>query len=81
MVQRLLFGVLLVVLGIGLIVWSVIRGSTDQLMPDVPATSDGDVACIQVLTDAKDPATGEVRTFPTPCDVPEGWEVLVPTSE
>ncbi|MBD3207917.1 MAG: hypothetical protein GF370_00475 [Candidatus Nealsonbacteria bacterium] len=31
-------------------------------------------ACIQVITPAKNPNTGECRNFPTPCDVPEGWE-------
>ena len=30
--------------------------------------------CIQVITYAKNPDTGEWQTFPTPCDVPEGWE-------
>jgi hypothetical protein len=29
--------------------------------------------CIQVLAEAKNPATGEVKTFPTPCHVPIGW--------
>ena len=29
--------------------------------------------CIQVITPARNPQTGEVRDFPTPCDVPEGW--------
>lgn len=29
--------------------------------------------CIQVITPARNPKTGEVRDFPTPCDVPEGW--------
>lgn len=31
-------------------------------------------ACIQVIQPAKNPNTGETREFPTPCDVPEGWE-------
>lgn len=31
------------------------------------------VACIQVITSACDPSTNEVRSFPTPCDVPIGW--------
>lgn len=31
-------------------------------------------ACIQVIAPARNPQTGEVRDFPTPCDVPEGWE-------
>lgn len=30
--------------------------------------------CIQVITPAKDPQTGECKEFPTPCDVPEGWD-------
>lgn len=30
-------------------------------------------SCIQVITPAKNPATGECREFATPCDVPEGW--------
>ena len=32
--------------------------------------------CPQVLTDARDPETGEIHTFPTPCDIPEGWDRL-----
>lgn len=31
-------------------------------------------ACIQMIQPAKNPKTGEVRDFPTPCDVPVGWE-------
>ena len=30
--------------------------------------------CIQVITPAKNLKTGECKEFPTPCDVPEGWE-------
>lgn len=36
------------------------------------------VACIQVITPARNPKTGEVKNFPTPCDVPEGWEKIEP---
>lgn len=36
--------------------------------------------CIQVITTAKNLKTGEVRQFPTPCDVPDGWEVTPATS-
>ncbi len=32
--------------------------------------------CIQVLTPAVNPQTGECRVFPTPCDVPEGWKIV-----
>ncbi|MEK7612349.1 MAG: hypothetical protein AAB407_03335 [Patescibacteria group bacterium] len=34
--------------------------------------------CIQVITRAQNPKTDEIRDFPTPCDVPEGWDVLPP---
>lgn len=36
--------------------------------------------CIQVLATAKNPATGEVRTFPTPCDIPQGWVKIEDTA-
>lgn len=29
--------------------------------------------CVQVITPAKDSATGNCKNFPTPCDVPAGW--------
>lgn len=29
--------------------------------------------CIQVITPAKDPTTGNCKIFPTPCDVPNNW--------
>lgn len=37
-----------------------------------------DVICIQVITPARNPKTGEVRDFSTPCDVTEGWEKIEP---
>lgn len=36
----------------------------------------GPELCIQVITPARNPHSGEVREFPTPCDVPEGWVPL-----
>ena len=32
--------------------------------------------CIQVITPARNPETGEIREFPTPCAVPDGWEKI-----
>lgn len=32
--------------------------------------------CIQVITSAKNLETGEIKEFPTPCDVPLGWEAV-----
>lgn len=40
------------------------------------ADAEEDVVCAQVITPAKNPATGECREFSTPCDVPEGWAVV-----
>ncbi len=33
-------------------------------------------ACIQVIAWARHGQTGEIRRFPTPCDVPESWEEI-----
>jgi hypothetical protein len=33
-----------------------------------------DRICIQVITPAKNPITGECKEFPTPCNVPPGWQ-------
>jgi len=32
--------------------------------------------CIQVLQEARNPITGQVKVFPTPCDVPLGWKKI-----
>jgi len=37
--------------------------------------------CIQVITPAKNPLTGEIKEFPTPCDVPAGWQTITPFSK
>ena len=33
--------------------------------------------CVEVITPAKNPTTGECKNFLTPCDVPIGWEKIV----
>ncbi len=33
-----------------------------------------DRVCKQVITPARNVKTGEVKDFPTPCDVPTGWK-------
>ncbi len=35
-----------------------------------------EAVCVQVITPARNPQTGIIQEFPTPCDVPEGWEVI-----
>ncbi len=37
--------------------------------------------CIQVITPAYNPETGECKEFPTPCDVPEDWEKGCPQED
>ncbi len=46
-------------------------------LQESPAEEDGAMVCAQVITSAINPETKEIREFPTPCDVPEGWEVIV----
>ena len=35
-----------------------------------------DKLCAQVITSARHPEKGDITEFPTPCDVPQGWEVI-----
>lgn len=44
-------------------------------LPPAPVTEEPRM-CAQVITPARNPETGDIREFPTPCDVPEGWEVI-----
>jgi len=32
--------------------------------------------CFQTLEEARNPITGEIRTFSTPCYVPKGWQKI-----
>jgi hypothetical protein len=54
-------------------------GAVNVIFPEgklggVTLTAAPAVACIQVLAPARNPLTGECRVFPTPCDIPDGWE-------
>lgn len=42
------------------------------------SADEGGRLCIQEITSARNPNTGEEKDFPTPCDVPKGWLVLPP---
>ena len=35
-----------------------------------------EMMCAQVMTPARDPSTGDCVVYPTPCDVPEGWDIV-----
>lgn len=62
-----------------LILASLVMDTSDTVphMPS-PTTDTGadGVVCAQVITPALDPETDTIVEFPTPCDVPEGWEVI-----
>src|SRR6266542_3540996 len=45
----------------------------DGQFVDAGTTEARPFACIEMVTPARNPLTGECREFPTPCDVPEGW--------
>lgn len=54
------------------------KGVNEILTAPKPAenTQKEEKLCAQVITPALDPETGDITEFPTPCDVPEGWEVI-----
>lgn len=71
LITMAVFGFSLVVAG--LIVWLTIKPAPR------PSLLNNNRVCIQVITRARDPKTGQERDFPTPCDVPKGWQVVSPT--
>lgn len=72
--RPLWIGLACMLLGVGLIYWAFHSGG--KVVDEAPTDTDDDAVCIQVITTAKNLKTGEVVEFPTPCDVPEGWEVV-----
>jgi len=71
--------VIIAILGVALIGVLIVRTQTEKPVELIEAPSSTtpqttERVCIQVVTPAVNPATGEIREFPTPCDVPETWE-------
>ena len=52
----------------------IIGNSGDQNLSTFRFLSTDNEFCIQVITPAKNPQTGECQEFATPCDMPKGWE-------
>lgn len=76
MVKNLVIAVLGVAL-IGLAFMYASKTPQESGMPLPPSpTTEEPTLCAQVITPARNPETGDIREFPTPCDVPEGWEVI-----
>lgn len=63
------------VIALGLVWWAGWTHAGAGLLSH-QTVSHGDVVCVQVVTSARDPKTGYIKQFPTPCDVPAGWEVI-----
>ncbi len=49
---------------------------SNVIVPTPPPISKEREFCIQVVTPAYNPATGECYDFGTPCDVPSGWTTV-----
>lgn len=62
--------ILLSVIGVGILIWWLYTHKQPLRMPINGEQSN----CIQVITPARNPQTGETKEFPTPCEVPAGWE-------
>jgi len=50
-------------------------GKNEQITNYINGVLNPKEECIQVITPAYNPTTGEEKEFPSPCDVPEGWTV------
>ena len=49
---------------------------TEQSVPEKNERPEDETVCIQVITAGKNKLTGEIKDFPSPCDIPEGWEII-----
>lgn len=80
---KLLIFVILIVIAVGYFILfpplqtGTIETSDFQRPPELTQEEENEI-CIQVITPARNPETGEVVEFPTPCDVPDGWEPVLP---
>lgn len=52
------------------------RGSPVPKEEPGSLNSEEGVVCAEVITPARNPETGDIEEFPTPCDVPDGWEPI-----
>lgn len=72
--KNLIIGALLVIAGALAYIhyWPMTKPADEATVPAQEET----VVCAQVITPARDPQTGTIKEYPTPCDVPDGWEVI-----
>ncbi|MBI1982437.1 MAG: hypothetical protein HYS68_02555 [Candidatus Levybacteria bacterium] len=78
--KKLIVSIVLLLLALvfaGIIFLQQLRNSTEVLSPSQDKKEEelpNGRVCIQVITPARNPGTGECKEFPTPCDVPKDWE-------
>ena len=74
--------IIALLLGLGAFLYfeySLLQGTAvPEETQEVSTPDEEEVFCIQVITPARNIDTGEIYEFPTPCDVPDGWEVIEP---
>ncbi len=68
---NIVFAAIIVILA-GVIIYFIV-GNKIQLPTNLPISNNGSQICIQIIANAKNPATGVCQEFSTPCDVPKGW--------
>jgi hypothetical protein len=67
----------LVVIGLGAYtLWYAPSTTTPQQTATTTEDTNDTEFCAQVITPARNPKTGDIKEYPTPCDVPEGWVVI-----
>lgn len=74
--KPLWIGITCMAVGVLLIYWAFHSGN--RRIDGVPVAPNEGEVCAQVITAAKNLETGEVVEYPTPCDVPDGWEIMQP---
>lgn len=89
LVLVLLIPLLMIVIAVGVFGWvwySRSQGNVSELnvaesvvVTPSPIASVEQV-CAQVVTSVVDPVSGQCRQFPTPCDVPSGWKMVMSCS-
>lgn len=52
------------------------RDASAVVYPEDEQKKGESTMCIQVIAPARNKITGETKEFPTPCDIPDGWEAL-----
>jgi hypothetical protein len=79
MSKNMIIGILvLAIVGLGAyILWpSLVTAPVTTSQTATTTNDQSGVVCAQVVTSARDPKSGTIKQFPTPCDVPDGWVVI-----